>query len=59
MAEQKALLVTGLAEPIVLGTRHIPTPGPKEVLVKVTIAGCKCHDIPVVCFSADLASESS
>lgn len=44
MAEQKALLVTGPGDRIVLGTRHIPTPGPKEVLVKVTIAGCKCHD---------------
>ncbi|KAM0522571.1 hypothetical protein ACHAPE_002163 [Trichoderma viride] len=44
MAEQKALLVTGPGDRIVLGTRHIPTPGPKEVLVKVTIAGLNPHD---------------
>lgn len=50
MAEQKALLVTGPGDRIVLGTRHIPAPGPKEVLVKVAIAGCTCHDILVFGF---------
>lgn len=40
MAEQKALLVTGPGDRIVLGTRPIPTPGSREVLVKVAIAGC-------------------
>lgn len=49
MAEQKALLVTGPGDRIVLGTRHIPTPGPKEVLVKVAIAGCKCLDTLAFC----------
>ncbi|KAK1241209.1 hypothetical protein MKX08_001183 [Trichoderma sp. CBMAI-0020] len=44
MAEQKTLLVTGPGDRIVLGTRHIPTPGPKEVLVKVAIAGLNPHD---------------
>ncbi|KAL7924482.1 GroES-like protein [Trichoderma austrokoningii] len=44
MTEQKALLVTGLSHRIVLGSRHIPTPGPKEVLVKVTVAGLNPHD---------------
>lgn len=50
MAEQKALLVTGPGGRIVLGTRHIPTPGPREVLVKVAIAGCKCRDILIFCY---------
>ncbi|KAL7900405.1 GroES-like protein [Trichoderma sp. SZMC 28014] len=44
MAEQKALLVTGPGDRIVPGTRHIPTPGPKEVLVKVAITGLNPHD---------------
>ncbi|KAL7803495.1 GroES-like protein [Trichoderma aethiopicum] len=44
MAEQKAFLVTGPGNPVVLGTRPIPTPGPNEVLVKMTIAGLNPHD---------------
>ncbi|RFU78471.1 alcohol dehydrogenase, zinc-containing [Trichoderma arundinaceum] len=44
MAEQKALLVTEPGNKVVLGTRHIPTPGPKEVLVKISIAGLNPHD---------------
>ncbi|KAH8123736.1 NADPH2:quinone reductase [Trichoderma asperellum] len=44
MAQQKALLVTRPGDRIVLGTRPIPTPGPKEVLVKVAIAGLNPHD---------------
>ncbi|KAM0265172.1 hypothetical protein ACHAQJ_000325 [Trichoderma viride] len=44
MAEQKALLVTEPGNRIVLGTRPIPTPGSKEVLVKISIAGLNPHD---------------
>lgn len=59
MAQQKALLVTGPGDRIVLGTRPIPTPGPKEVLVKVAIAGCMYHSILAFGTTTDLASKSS
>jgi D-arabinose 1-dehydrogenase-like Zn-dependent alcohol dehydrogenase len=33
---QKALLLTEIGKPLSLGTRPIPTPGPGQVLVKLT-----------------------
>lgn len=33
---QKALFVTEVGKPVTLGTRAIPTPGPGEILIKVT-----------------------
>ncbi|UKZ79909.1 hypothetical protein TrVFT333_007672 [Trichoderma virens FT-333] len=44
MAEQKAVMITGRGERLVLGTRPIPTPGPNEVLVKISIVGLNPHD---------------
>lgn len=44
MPSQRALLVTRPGAPVTLGTRAIPTPGPNQVLVKVSIAGLNPHD---------------
>ncbi|KAL7932979.1 GroES-like protein [Trichoderma chlorosporum] len=44
MAEQKAVMITGRGQPLVLGSRSIPTPGPNEVLVKINITGLNPHD---------------
>ncbi|KAJ4148151.1 hypothetical protein LMH87_002633 [Akanthomyces muscarius] len=41
---QKALLVTGIGDPLVLGDRPIPVPAPYELLVEVTSAGLNPHD---------------
>lgn len=41
---QKALVVPAIGSPMILTERKIPTPGPKQVLVKVHIAGLAPHD---------------
>ncbi|CAN8102714.1 unnamed protein product [Discula destructiva] len=42
---QKALLVTEIGKPVVLVTEHpIPEPGPKQIQLKVSVAGLNPHD---------------
>ncbi|KAJ4390565.1 hypothetical protein N0V93_004161 [Gnomoniopsis smithogilvyi] len=42
---QKALLVTEVGKPVVLTTEHpIPQPGPKQIQLKVSVAGLNPHD---------------
>jgi NADPH:quinone reductase len=45
MSTQKALVVTALNEPVSLVTdRPVPLPGPRQVQVRVTVAGLNPHD---------------
>ncbi|KAL5318347.1 hypothetical protein ACEPPN_013407 [Leptodophora sp. 'Broadleaf-Isolate-01'] len=41
---QNALFVTEVGKPVTVGTREIPTPGPNEVLIKVTATQLLPHD---------------
>ncbi|RDW85278.1 hypothetical protein BP6252_02868 [Coleophoma cylindrospora] len=41
---QKAIFVTEVGKPVSLGTRPIPTPGPEDVLIKVTSTMLLPHD---------------
>ena len=42
MSTQKAVAVVEVGQPVKLIERPIPEPGSNEVLVKVSIAGCRC-----------------
>ncbi|TVY82203.1 Dehydrogenase orsE [Lachnellula suecica] len=41
---QNAIFVTEIGKPVMAGTREIPTPGPGEVLIKVTATQLLPHD---------------
>lgn len=44
MSTQQALVVTAIGQPLTATTRPIPQPGPKQVQLRVTVAGLNPHD---------------